>query len=137
MKNINKDLKSKSPQSTEKIHYKIKQNPNNYLKYLNLVNLKLDGSVAINPETNNGAYVLAQKQLENNIISKLNITPTSYFYKNDFANGGKTSKLVSMTFMHEEQKMLNSFNNTLGNLNNGLKLEMSDLYKNVKFFKEN
>lgn len=39
--------------------------------------------------------------------------------------------------MHEEQKMLNSFNNTLGNLNNGLKLEMSDLYKDVKFFKEN
>ena len=137
MKNINKDLKSKSPQSTKKIHYKIKQNPNNYLKYLNLVNLKLDGSVAINPETNNGAYVLAQKQLENNKISKLNITPTSYFYKNDFANGGKTSKLVSMTFMHEEQKMLNSFNNTLGNLNNGLKLELSDLYKDFKFFKEN
>jgi len=135
MRDINKEIKSKSPLSTEKIHYKMNKNTNNYLKYLNLVNLKLDGTVAINPETNNGAYVLAKKQLENNRISKLNLTPTSYFYKNDI--GGKTSKLVSMTFMHEEQKMLNSFNNTLENANNGLKIEVSDLYKDVKFFKGN
>ena len=39
--------------------------------------------------------------------------------------------------MHEEQKMLNSFNNTLENANNGLKIEVSDLYKDVKFFKGN
>lgn len=135
MRDINKEIKSKSPLSTEKIHYKMNQNTNNYLKYLNLVNLKLDGTVAINPETNNGAYVLAKKQLENNRISKLNLTPTSYYYKNYI--GGKTSKLVSMTFMHEEQKMLNSFNNTLENANNGLKIEVSDLYKDVKFFKGN
>ena len=29
-----------------------------------LINLKLDSSVAINPETNNGAYVLAKNQQE-------------------------------------------------------------------------
>ena len=33
MRDINKEIKNKSPLSTKKIQYKIKQNPNNYLKY--------------------------------------------------------------------------------------------------------
>ena len=56
---------------------------------------------------------------------------------NDYSNGKKTSKLVSMTFMKEEQKMMNSFNNTLENEENRMKLEVSDLYKNVKFLTKN
>ena len=134
MRDINKEIKSKSPLSTEKIHYKMNQNTNNYLKYLNLVNLKLDGTVAINPETNNGAYVLAQKQLENNKMTRINLTPTSYMQLNDYTNGKKTSKLVSMTFMKEEQKMMNSFNNSLENEDQRMKLEVGDLYKSVKFY---
>ena len=99
----------------------------------------MDGSVAINSETNNGAYVLAKKRMENNKISRINLTPTSYININDSSKGGKTSKLVSMTFMREEKKMLNSFNsfnNTMENEDNRMNLELSDLYKNVKFFKE-
>ena len=99
--------------------------------------MRLDNSVAINPDTNNGAYILAKKQLENNKMSRINVTPTSYMNLNDYSNGKKTSKLVSMTFMKEEQKMMNSFNNTLENEENRMKLEVSDLYKNVKFFTKN
>ena len=104
------------------------------MKSLNLINLRLDNSVAINPETNNGAYVLAQKQLENNKMTRINLTPTSYMQLNDYTNGKKTSKLVSMTFMKEEQKMMNSFNNTLENEDQRMKLEVGDLYKSVKFY---
>ena len=74
---------------------------------------------------------------KNNKMSRINVTPTSYMNLNDYSNGKKTSKLVSMTFMKEEQKMINSFNNTLENEENRMKLEVSDLYKNVKFFTKN
>ena len=136
MKEINNEIKFNNILSNEKAHFKLNSNSNN-MKYLNFINLRLDNSVAINPDTNNGAYILAKKQLENNKMSRINVTPTSYMHFNDYSNGKKTSKLVSMTFMKEEQKMMNSFNNTLENEENRMKLEVSDLYKNVKFFTKN
>ena len=133
IKEINNGIKFNNLLLNEKGHYKINSNTNN-MKSLNLINLRLDNSVAINPETNNGAYVLAQKQLENNKMTRINLTPTSYMHLNDYTNGKKTSKLVSMTFMKEEQKMMNSFNNTLENEDQRMKLEVGDLYKSVKFY---
>ncbi len=87
----------------------------NKKKLLNLINLKLDNSVSINPDTNNGAYILAKKQLEHNNKTRLNLTPTSYIYLFNNSKGIKTSKLVSMTFMKENRKISNSFINTLEN----------------------
>ena len=136
MKEINNEFKFNNNLAKEKKYYRFSPNTKNNIKSLNLVNLKLDGSIAINPETNNGAYVLAKKQLENERMSRINYTPTSYIFLNDISKGTKTSKLVSMTFMKEEQKMLNSFSNTLENEENRMKLDVTDLYKNVKFFKE-
>ena len=133
IKEINNGIKFNNLLLNGKGHYKINSNTNN-IKSLNLINLRLDNSVAINPETNNGAYVLAQKQLENNKMTRINLTPTSYMHLNDYTNGKKTSKLVSMTFMKEEQKMMNSFNNTLENEDQRMKLEVGDLYKSVKFY---
>ena len=117
--------------SLEKINNKI-----NNMKYLNLVNLKLDDSSAINPDTNNGAYILAKKQLENCHNTRLNITPTSYAYVYDTAKGLKASKLVSMNFMKEERKIFDSFNNTFEKEEIKNKLEINDLCRNVRFNKD-
>ena len=87
----------------------------NKKKLLNLINLKLDNSVSINPDTNNGAYVLAKKQLEYNNKTRLNLTPTSYIYLFNNSKEIKTPKLVSLTFMKENRKISNSFINTLEN----------------------
>ena len=87
----------------------------NKKKLLNLINLKLDNSVSINPDTNNGAYVLAKKQFEHNNKTRLNLTPTSYIYLINDSKEIKTPKLVSMTFMKENRKISNSFINTLEN----------------------
>ena len=137
IKKSNYETKLKNALSKEKMLYKINLNSINDKKYLNLINLKLDDSVAINPETNNGAYILAKKLLENNKMSRVDLTPTSYMYLNHASKEGKTSKLVSMTFMREEQKTLNSLSNTLENEDIRMKLELSDMYKNVRIMKEN
>ena len=100
------------------------------------VNLKLDDSSAINPDTNNGAYILAKKQLENCHNTRLNITPTSYAYVYDTAKGLKASKLVSMNFMKEERKIFDSFNNTFEKEEIKNKLEINDLCRNVRFNKD-
>ena len=106
--------KNKNAMSIERTNYiispKIKKNKT---KNFNLMNLRLEDSAAINPEKNNGAYVLAKRQFELNDKTRLNLTPTSYVYLYDNKKGNKTSKLVSMTFMKEEQKISNSLSNTL------------------------
>ena len=130
IKEINKDLKNRYLVSMERTQYKFITNKNNNINNLNLINLKLDDSAAINPDTNNGAYVLANKLLENNHISRIMPTPTSYFYIKDNSKGKKTSKLMSMNFIQEERKILNSLNNTIEN-ENRLRLEFNDLNKNV------
>ena len=130
IKEINKDLKNRYLVSMERTQYKFITNKNNNINNLNLINLKLDDSAAINPDTNNGAYVLANKLLENNHISRIMPTPTSYFYIKDNSKGKKTSKLMSMNFIQEERKILNSLNNTIEN-ENRLRLEINDLNKNV------
>ena len=117
--------------SLEKINNKI-----NNMKYLNIVNLQLEGSSALNPDTNNGAYILAKKQLENNHNTRLNITPTSYAYVYDTAKGIKTSKLVSMNFMKEEPQIFDSFNNIFEKEEIKNKLEINDLCRNVRFNKD-
>ena len=77
---------------------------NNY----KLVNLELEENATINPDTNNGAYVIAKKQTENNNVSKLNITPTSYV--NVYNVSQKSTRLMNMTFAKEEiQKIKNPF----------------------------
>ena len=116
IKASNNNTKNKNSISIERTNYLISPKlTKNKTKYINLINLKLDGSVAINPETNNGAYVLAKKQQEYYNKTRLNLTPTSYVYLYDNSKGLKTSKLVSMTFMREEQKVANSLSNTLEN----------------------
>ena len=92
----------------KKKHYSIKSKTLNDIKYeksnLNnnykLVNLELEEKATINPDTNNGAYVLAHKQIENNNISKVNITPTSYV--NVYNISKKSTRLMNMTFAKEE-----------------------------------
>lgn len=116
IKTLNNNTKNKNSTSTERTNYLISPKlTSNKMKHLNLINLKLDSSVAINPETNNGAYVLAKNQQEYYNKTRLNLTPTSYVYLYDNSKGTKTSKLVSMTFMREEQKMANSLSNNLEN----------------------
>ena len=116
IKALNNNTKNKNSISLERTNYLISPKlTNNKMKHLNLINLKLDGSVAINPETNNGAYVLAKKQQEYYNKTRLDLTPTSYVYLYDNSKGQKTSKLVSLTFKSEEQKMANSLSNTLEN----------------------
>ena len=105
--------KNKNMNSIEKIPHKL-----NHMKHLNFINLRLDDNASINPNTNNGAYVIAKKQLENSNISRINITPTSYVNIIDTSKETKTSKLVSMTFMREEQRMKNFGNYTLNNEEN-------------------
>ena len=104
---------NKNMNSIEKIPHKL-----NHMKHLNFINLRLDDNASINPNTNNGAYVIAKKQLENSNISRINITPTSYVNIIDTSKETKTSKLVSMTFMREEQRMKNFGNYTLNNEEN-------------------
>ncbi len=104
---------NKNMNSIEKIPHKL-----NHVKHLNFINLRLDDNASINPNTNNGAYVIAKKQLENSNISRINITPTSYVNIIDTSKETKTSKLVSMTFMREEQRMKNFGNYTLNNEEN-------------------
>jgi len=77
-----------------------KSNSNNF----KLVNLELEENASINPDTNNGAYVIAHKQSENNRISKLSITPTSYVNVYNITNGRKMSRLINMTFAKEDLK---------------------------------
>jgi len=116
IKTLNNNTKNKYSTSPERTNYLISPKlTSNKMKHLNLINLKLDSSVAINPETNNGAYVLAKNQQEYYNKTRLNLTPTSYVYLYDNSKGTKTSKLVSMTFMREEQKMANSLSNNLEN----------------------
>ena len=116
IKTLNHNTKNKNSTSQERTNYLISPKlTSNKMKHLNLINLKLDSSVAINPETNNGAYVLAKNQQEYYNKTRLNLTPTSYVYLYDNSKGTKTSKLVSMTFMREEQKMANSLSNNLEN----------------------
>ena len=116
IKTLNNNSKNKNSTSPERTNYLISPKlTSNKMKHLNLINLKLDSSVAINPETNNGAYVLAKNQQEYYNKTRLNLTPTSYVYLYDNSKGTKTSKLVSMTFMREEQKMANSLSNNLEN----------------------
>ena len=100
----------------KKKHYSIKSKTLNNIKYeksnLNknykLVNLELEDKATINPDTNNGVYVLAHKQIENNKISKVNMTPTSYVNVYDISK--KSSRLMNMTFGKEEpQKIKNTF----------------------------
>ena len=104
---------NKNMNSIEKNNYKL-----HHMKHLNFINLRLDDNASINPNTNNGAYVIAKKQLENSNISRINITPTSYVNIIDTSKETKTSKLVSMTFMREEQRMKNFGNYTLNNEEN-------------------
>ena len=116
IKTLNNNTKNKNSTSPERTNYLISPKlTSNKMKHLTLINLKLDSSVAINPETNNGAYVLAKNQQEYYNKTRLNLTPTSYVYLYDNSKGTKTSKLVSMTFMREEQKMANSLSNNLEN----------------------
>ena len=70
-----------------------------------LINLELEENASINPDTNNGAYVIAHKQSENNKISKLSITPTSYVNVYKITNGRRMSRLINMTFAKEEPKV--------------------------------
>ena len=70
-----------------------------------LINLELEENASINPDTNNGAYVIAHKQSENNKISKLSITPTSYVNVYNITNGRRMSRLINMTFAKEEPKV--------------------------------
>ena len=111
--NNNNNNNNKNMNSIEKNNYKL-----HHMKHLNFINLRLDDNASINPNTNNGAYVIAKKQLENSNISRINITPTSYVNIIDTSKETKTSKLVSMTFMREEQRMKNFGNYTLNNEEN-------------------
>ena len=111
--NNNNNNNNKNMNSIEKNNYKL-----HHMKHLNFINLRLDDNASINPKTNNGAYVIAKKQLENSNISRINITPTSYVNIIDTSKETKTSKLVSMTFMREEQRMKNFGNYTLNNEEN-------------------
>ena len=96
----NKDIKLKT---LNNINYdKTKLNINtNINKNINCkcVNLELKKSVSINPQTNNGAYILAQKQIENSNVTKLNIIPTSYVNVYDISN--KSARLMNVTFAKE------------------------------------
>lgn len=84
----------------------------NFNKNYKLVNLELKDNESINPDTNNGAYVLANKQIENGKNSKLNITPTSYINVYDATQ--KSSRLINMTFKKEEPKLVkNEYYKTL------------------------
>ena len=102
----NKDIKLKT---LNNINYdKTKLNINtNINKNINckFVNLELEESVSINPETNNGAYILAQKQIEISNVTKLNIIPTSYVNAYDISN--KSARLMNVTFAKEGIKNKN------------------------------
>lgn len=87
--------------NNDKISQEKVTNINNNFK---LVTLELEKNASINPETNNGAYTLAQKLTENNKISKLNITPTSYV--NVYDPSQKSSRLMNMTFAREEAQKI-------------------------------
>ena len=116
LNNNDKEINNKNAISMQRINNLISpKTTKNKMKHVNLINLKLDGSVAINPDTNNGAYILAKKQKEYYNKTRLNLTPTSCVHLFDNSKGVKTSKLVRMTFIKEEQKMTNSLNNSLEN----------------------
>ena len=116
LNNNDKEINNKNAISMQRINNLISpKTTKNKMKHVNLINLKLDGSVAINPDTNNGAYILAKNQKEYYNKTRLNLTPTSCVHLFDNSKGVKTSKLVRMTFIKEEQKMTNSLNNSLEN----------------------
>ena len=73
------------------------------LKNYNLVKLELDENASINPNTNNGAYIIAHKQRENNNVTRLNITPTSFVKVYDVTK--RSSRLLNMTFAKEVLNM--------------------------------
>ena len=111
-----------------------KSSSNNY----KLVNLELEENASINPETNNGAYVLARKLSENNKISRLSITPTSYVNVYNIANGRKMSRLINMTFAKEDPSgYRKSVSKTLFKEKDENKYNFkSETPKNAKFHKE-
>ena len=116
LNNNDKEINNKNAISMQRINNLISpKTTKNKMKHVNLINLKLDGSVAINPDTNNGAYILAKNQQEYYNKTRLNLTPTSCVHLFDNSKGAKTSKLVRMTFIKEEQKMINSLNSSLEN----------------------
>ena len=116
LNNNDKEINNKNAISMQRINNLISpKTTKNKMKHVNLINLKLDGSVAINPDTNNGAYILAKNQQEYYNKIRLNLTPTTCVHFFDNSKGVKTSKLVRMTFMKEEQKLTNSLNNSLEN----------------------
>ena len=108
--------KNKQDTARSKTFNNIKVDKNLYSNNYKLVNLELEENASINPDTNNGAYVIAHKQTENNNVTKLNITPTSFV--NIYNVSEKSSRILNMTFAKEEQqKMKNSFLKTTYNDN--------------------
>jgi glutaminase len=89
------NLKSKS--LTPLLYSKIK------LKNFNLVNLELEENASVNPDTNNGAYIIAEKQRENEKITRLEILPTSFVKVYDATK--RSSRLLNMTFSKEALNM--------------------------------
>ena len=89
------NLKSKS--LTPLLYSKIK------LKNFNLVNLELEENASVNPDTNNGAYIIAEKQKEKEKITRLEILPTSFVKVYDATK--RSSRLLNMTFSKEALNM--------------------------------
>jgi hypothetical protein len=111
-----------------------KSNSNNF----KLINLELEENASINPDTNNGAYVIAHKQSENSKISRLSITPTSYVNVYNITNGRKMSRLINMTFAKEDPKgYRKSTSKTLFKDKDENKFNFqTETPKNAKFHKE-
>ena len=98
----NKDIKLKTLNNINYDKTKLNINTNINCKF---VNLELEENVSINPETNNGAYIIAQKQIENSNVTKLNIIPTSYVNVYDISN--RSERLMNVTFAKEGLKNKN------------------------------
>ena len=98
----NKDIKLKTLNNINYDKTKLNINTNINCKF---VNLELEENVSINPETNNGAYIIAQKQIENSNVTKLNIIPTSYVNIYDISN--RSERLMNVTFAKEGLKNKN------------------------------
>ncbi len=102
----NKEIKLKTLTNINYDKLKLDTNINNTNINYKLVNLELEENASINPETNNGAYVIAHKQNENSNKTKLNIIPTSYVNVYNIVN--KSTRLMNMTFAKEGIKNKNS-----------------------------
>ena len=101
-----KEIKLKTLTNINYDKLKLDTNINNTNLNYKLVNLELEENASINPETNNGAYVIAHKQNENSNKTKLNIIPTSYVNVYNMVN--KSTRLMNMTFAKEGIKNKNS-----------------------------